>query len=230
MGVFTRYAVYDAPRCGVFADRVSRWLGRDCATGLPVSPDGPKGLARPQMALTDSPRRYGFHGTLKAPFRLAPGIVRADLSARLAHLAQRLSSVEVAAGLSLRDLGGWLALVPKGDEGAINRLAADVMRGLDDLRAPLDAAEIARRDPASLTPHQRALLLEWGYPYVLDQFRFHLTLTDMLPADEAAALIRPLAEWLAPVLPRPYLIRDLCLFGEAVDGQFYLLERHSLTG
>ena len=38
-------------------------------------------------ALTTEPRRYGFHATIKAPFRLAEDASPSDLSAALAELA-----------------------------------------------------------------------------------------------------------------------------------------------
>ena len=49
--------------------------------------------------------------------------------------------------------------------------------------APLDrcGARPAPRHP-NLTPGQDALLQVWGYPYVLEHFRFHLSLTGPLDA------------------------------------------------
>ena len=101
---------------------------------------------------------------------------------------------------------------------------------LDALRAPLTPAEIAKRRPERLNPRQRELLAAWGYPYVIEEFRFHLTLSDDLPEAEAEDLAAVLGPWLAPDLPRPFGITDLCLFGEDQAGRFHLLERHALTG
>lgn len=81
-----------------------------------------------------------------------------------------------------------------------------------------------------MTPRQRELLSAWGYPFVMEEFRFHLTLSDNLPESEAAELAARLDPWLAPDLPRPFAIEDLCLFGEDAAGRFHLLERHALTG
>ncbi|TKA95193.1 DUF1045 domain-containing protein, partial [Cereibacter changlensis] len=90
--------------------------------------------------------------------------------------------------------------------------------------------EIARRRPERLSPRQRGYLADWGYPYVMEEFRFHLTLTGDLPEAEAAQVEAVLAPVLAPLLPRPFRIGSLCLFGEAADGRFRLLERVALTG
>lgn len=208
MREFSRYAVYYAPAPGPFAQAAAEWLHR---------PD----LA----ALTAAPRRYGFHGTLKAPFRLAEGVDYATLRAAVGALAARLRPV-VLPGLRLADLHGFLALVPEGDLSALNALAAEVVVALDPLRAPLTEAEIARRRPERLSPRQRELLDLYGYPFVLDAFRFHLTLSGPLP-DPAALLPLAVAHF-APHLPRPFAVDALCLFGEAGDG-FHLLHRAPLS-
>ena len=74
------------------------------------------------------------------------------------------------------------------------------------------------------------MLGRWGYPYVLEEFRFHLTLSGSLGPAEVDAVMGVLGPWLAPLLPRPFVIEDLCLFGEDAAGRFHLLSRHALTG
>ena len=90
--------------------------------------------------------------------------------------------------------------------------------------------EIAKRRPERLSPRQRQLLDIWGYPYVMEEFQFHLTLSDDLPEAVADAVAPVLADWLAPVLPRPFVIDNLCLMGEDAAGRFHLVARHALTG
>lgn len=221
-----RLAVYYAPRPGAFADRAAAWLGWDAAKGTMVpQPDLPE-IPFPAI-LTAEARRYGFHGTLRAPFRLAEGLDRGKVAARVADLAGRLPPV-ICEGLVIENLQGFLALTPAGCEAAVLELAAAVVEGTNDLRAPLTAAEIARRRPESLTPRQRNLQETWGYPFVMEEFRFHLTLTDRLP--EPGPTMDALSAHFAPVLPRPFLIEDLCLFGEDATGRFHLLDRYALTG
>lgn len=221
MTEYKRFAVYYAPPPGDFATRANLWLS-DAAPALP-------GLPRAPAELTAAPRRYGFHGTIKAPFRLADGIDPNILQADLAALAMRLPPVRMA-GLRLEILKGFLALIPEGDETDLLALGAEVVSRLDPLRAPLTEAEIARRRPDRLTARQRELLARWGYPYVMEEFRFHLTLTDDLPADLAQSTAAILGPWFAEVLPRPFDITDLCLFGEDTTGRFHLLHRYPLTG
>jgi putative phosphonate metabolism protein len=224
-----RFAIYYAPRPGRFADVAAAWLGWDPGTGRDVrQPDIP-GLPCPLADLTGAPRRYGFHGTIKAPFRLADGADPADLKAATASLAARLGPVEMP-GLRLSRIGGFLALTPDGDTGPLGALAATAVTDLDLFRAAPSEADIARRAPARLTPRQRELLVRWGYPYVMEEFQFHLTLTDNLSPDLAAATASVLAPHMASVTPSPFVVQDLCLFGEDDRGRFHLLHRYALSG
>lgn len=221
-----RYAIYYAPRPGEFAARAAKWLGWDAETGSPLpQPDLP-GLPYPAI-LTAEARRYGFHGTLRAPFRLAEGLAPDAAAQTVKALASRLAPV-ICEGLKLENLQGFLAFTPLGCEAALLELGAAVVEGTNALRAPLSEAETARRRPELLTPRQRTLLGLWGYPHVMEEFRFHLTLTDRLPDPEPAATA--LLAHFAPALPRPFVIEDLCLFGEDEDGRFHLLHRYALTG
>ena len=226
MQTIQRYAVYYAPQAGDFADAGAQWLGRDAATGLTVpQPAQPMALAD----WTAQPRRYGFHATLKPPFRLASGLGPTDLQRAVQALAHRLPAVSLSA-LGFVDLAGFLALVPVGDSAALSALAAAVVARLDPFRAAPTPADIARRNPDRLTPRQRDLLNLYGYPFVLDQFRFHLTLSAPLSKADLAALRSLAAAHFARHLPRRFCVADLCLFGEATDGTFHLLQRYPLAG
>ena len=156
-------------------------------------------------ALTEAPRQYGFHGTFKAPFRLADGADVQHLHAALSTFARRQASFALR-GLRLRAIGEFLALVPSEDSPPLSRLAEACVTEFDAFRAPPEPADLAKRHAAGLTPRQTELLARWGYPYVMDEFRFHLTLTASIP-DEASRvrlslLITSLA---APILKQPAL-------------------------
>lgn len=221
---FRRYAIYYAPGPGRFADAAAAWLGWDAVAGCPVrQPD----LPVPLRDWTAEPRRYGFHGTLKPPLRLAEDRSVDDLGFAVAALASRLAPVSLPR-LDLTILSGFLALVP-GQSDPLTALAAEVVMALDGFRAPLTETEVARRRPDRLTGRQRELLGLYGYPYVMEEFRFHLTLSGSL-SDADLRTLRPLAEaHFAPHLPRPLVISELCLFGETAAG-FHLLHRYPLTG
>jgi putative phosphonate metabolism protein len=218
-----RFAVYYAPEPGKFADAAAQWLGWDPQAGRRVVQPAPELAGK-----TAEPARYGFHGTIKPPFRLTEGMDLVDLHSALHDLAAALQAVEMP-GLNLVQIDGFMALVPQGDLTTLNHLAARVVEGLEPFRAPLNDAEIARRRPERLTPRQRALLDQFGYPYVMEEFRFHLTLTDRLTEAEAGPLRALALAHFGPHLPRPFRLTELCLFGEARDGHFHQLHRYPLA-
>jgi putative phosphonate metabolism protein len=226
MDQMIRFAVYYAPRPGPFAQRAAEWLGWDPQAGRVVPQPVVPGIANPDQ-ITRDPRRYGFHGTLRAPFRLADGIKEEDAGQVVAALAGRLRPV-ICQSLRLENLHGFLAWTPQGCEKALMDLGAAVVEATDPLRAPLTEAEIVRRRPQELSPRQRALLDRWGYPHVMDEFHFHLTLTDRL--DDPEPIASALDAHFAPVVPRPFVVDDLCLFGEDLGGRFHLLHRYALAG
>jgi hypothetical protein len=181
-------------------------------------------------AATAAPRKYGFHATLKAPFRLAEGCHADDLAEALGHEAAQLAPVELPA-LGVATLGGqFLALRAEGNEAGLVVLAAEVVTRFEPFRAPLTNDEAARRRPESLTPRQRDLLGAFGYPYVFEEFRFHMSLTGDLPAAELDRLLPAAEAWFGPHLSRPFRVDQLCLFGEDEAGRFHLLSRHGLSG
>jgi len=229
MEMITRYAVYYAPPPGGLAAFTAAWLGWDAETAQSRAHPEIGGLPQAVAALTATPRKYGFHGTIKPPFRLAPGTDAEGLKVACAALAARLAPVTLP-GLELVDLHGFVALTPLGDQAVLADLAAEVVRALDPFRAPPTPDEIARRAPDRLSDRQRALLAQWGYPFVMDQFQFHLTLTGSLTPAESAATLRALQPHLAPLVPRPFVLADLALFGQRQDGMFRVLHRYPLLG
>jgi putative phosphonate metabolism protein len=209
-----RFAVYHAPPEGTpLADLAARWLGRDAATGAPLARPALPGLepARAEV-LTESPRFYGFHGTLKAPFALAGGATAGDLIAAVDRFAAGRCAFDIPP-LRVRALGAFVALMPSAPAPALDDLAAACVRAFESLRAPPDAAELARRRAAGLTPAQQGNLERWGYPYVMDDFRFHMTLTGRIADDaERAAVAEGLAALFAPVLAGPESVAGLAVF------------------
>jgi putative phosphonate metabolism protein len=226
---YRRYAIYYTPAPGPLGDMCSAWLGWDMVHGRDLPHPQVPGLPLPVSQITETPRKYGLHATMKPPFRLAHGATPAMLDAALASFCAQRPAVTLE-GLELARLGRFLALRPLGDEGPLNALAADTVRGFDAFRAPLTEAELTRRREAGLTPEQDALLRAWGYPYVMDQFRFHITLTGKLPVAQARQTALALAPVLTPLLPAPFVIDALSLAGEDAQGRFHLISRHAFTG
>ncbi|MEM7379004.1 MAG: DUF1045 domain-containing protein [Pseudomonadota bacterium] len=221
---YSRFALYDLPADAELARHGAAWLGWDAERGTVCDSPTLPGLDD----VTMTPRKYGFHGTLKAPFRLVDGVDLDALKEAVAALALCTAPARCD-GLRVATLGRFLALVPVGDASDVSALAARCVTALDRFRATPSDAELARRRAAGLTPAQDALLLEWGYPHVLEAFRFHITLTGALDADALNAWYATAVSFL-PALPAPYTISSLALVGEREDGHFELLERYALTG
>lgn len=226
---FQRYAIYFTPGDGPFAAFGARWLGWDIQTGSTrPHPDIP-GLPAPVARLTESPRRYGFHATLKPPFRLAENCDVATMQTRIDALASQIAPI-LLPGLELVALGRFLALVAAPPSSDLNALARTLVRDLDDFRArPRRQDQVARRAPR-LTPSQARNLTEWGYPFVMEDFRFHITLTGPLAKPDAASTMSALAPVLENVVPKPALIDSVTLAGECDQGRFHQISRHRLTG
>lgn len=208
-----RAAIYLALAPGTpLADTAARWLGRDAFCGLPTrEPD-------PQIdALVREPARYGFHATLKAPFRLAEGRTLGALAAGLDVFVSARQGF-VVPRIALARLGQFFALVADAPTPALGALEGDVLRHFEPFRAPLSDIEIARRRPERLTPRQRELLMAWGYPFVLDEFRFHLTLTGPVPPVEFPWVEAMLAARFASFIGEPLAVEALALFVEPEPG------------
>lgn len=212
-----RFAIYFVPRPeSALARAAVGWLGRDIETGA-----AHPAVQGPETAVA-TPRRYGFHATLKPPFRLAPERTEAELYASVADLAA--SRPEVALPLlGVARIGRFLALVTEAPDGDVAVLADRCVRALDAFRAPADAAETARRAAAGLTPRQGELLRLWGHPYVLDEFRFHMTLTGDVDEAAAAILPRELAGRFADAVAAPLTIEALTLAVEPTPGADFLV-------
>jgi len=224
-----RYAIYVVPGSGsgdpagaLLRETAERWLGRS-VTADPVMPGVPDGWTREAVdAITVSARRYGFHGTLKAPFRLAAGRTPEELDEALTRFAAGRERALVPR-LRLARLGGFFALIPGAEAADLCALADEVVTAFDRFRAPATEAEIARRRPDSLTARQRELLKAWGYPYVLDEFRFHLTVTDSIPAAQQPAVEATVTDWFSASLGATVPVDALALFTEEEPGASFTL-------
>jgi putative phosphonate metabolism protein len=209
-----RYAIYWAPKPGSgLHDFGAAWLGRDPVSGAELSPPG--GLdAEMWRAATADPRLYGFHGTLKPPFRTDDSD---GLLAALDTFAAARSPFDIPP-LKLARLARFIALIPSAPAPALMTLADDCVRDFDRFRLPAPPDELAKRRAAGLTPRQDEYLLRWGYPYVLEEFRFHLTLTGKLDTPTGDTVEMLLAPQTAPFCVAPLRIEAVTLFEQETPG------------
>ena len=183
-----RWAVYFVPAAGTALGA----LGAAWMTGH---------AGDPRLA---SPRRYGFHATLKAPFRLANRCAAAALHRSTRRLVAGFEAVS-APPLRVLAMGRFLVLMPLGPCPAVDRLAARLTVALDPFRAP-DIRQTRR-----LSPRQRRNQRNWGYPWVLDDSAFHLTLAGPFAGPPDAAWLAAAQAHFAPLRQTPVVIDAVSL-------------------
>lgn len=229
---YQRYALYYAPSASdPLSAFAAQWFGWDPERRQEIDRLAVPGL--PELdceIITATPRRYGFHATLKPPFRLIDGHDEQELINAVSMITCDLAPVPLGP-LRLCVLRNFLALVPENPGSDLPMLGKCLVQDLDDFRKPPEPAELAKRRAKGLTDRQNQMLDTWGYPYVFDEFRFHLTLTGALDEPDQSRVKAVLSPILSPLLDRDYAITDLCLFGDPGGGAcFHLVKRFPLVG
>lgn len=207
-----RYAIYFTPaEDDALTEKASRWLGRSAFSSTSYND------YRDYAEITAEPRRYGFHATLKAPFELSVERAEAELVDTLHAFAKRWQPLEIPR-VVIGSLGPFFALVPDRVHPPLQDFAAEVVEYFEPFRAPLSQTDIERRRPQSLTDRQRQNLSLWGYPHVMEDFRFHMTLTGPVEEDAREKMANLLAAEFADFTDRPLAISGLGLFIEPARG------------
>jgi len=213
-----RYAIYFVPAPDMELHRFgAAVLGYDAYAGRDAPFIAQPGASWPEKVR--EPRAYGFHATLKPPFRLAAGRDPCELNAELDAFAKSQEPIDVGL-LDVRALAAFIALVPATPCPALDQLAGACVRHFDRFRAPMDGQERARRLAAPLTERQLNNLDRWGYPYLLDDFRFHMTLTGPLPDDERAQALQWLTAAFASRPAARHLVLDRLVVAHQAGGAF----------
>ena len=218
---FSRYAIYYIPELPLFQIG-SDWLGWNSITGQETT------LSADHRRITDRPRKYGFHATVKPPFSLASNSTQGDLQDAFQTFC---ASVSPATGSTLKisRLGRFLAMTQDVQSNEVTELAASTVSHFDKFRAPLSDQDIAKRRQRRLTPQQDALMLRWGYPYVMQEFKFHMTLTGPLAPNEIDAIEHDANTRFQEFIGQPLKIASLALLGEDSDsGRFHVVDKLSL--
>ena len=230
-GSLPRYAIYFTPHPSTpFARFGASVLGYDSSTGEGGTRIDLKGIAEAALeAATGAPRKYGFHATLAAPFYLDDKHTEASLLEALNTFCEQ-SSLASLGSLSVNTLGDFIALTPD-EASSVDELARQCVRFIDAFRAPLGRGDIARRSNGRLTPRQQAYLMRWGYPYVFEDFRFHMTLTGSLGLDEKSRFLTALTDAFTPLAGGTYDVDAVSLMRQADSHScFVVIARKDLQG
>lgn len=190
-----RYAIYYMPTSDDALYRFgAELLGYDAFTARTLDqPTDARTAFADWCELTEEPRKYGFHATMKAPMALADGVSESTLVESFEAFARTPRAIPVITPV-VRIIGSFIAVVPYTNNAALDKLAADCVQSFETFRAKLTPADRARRLQQSLTPRQIAHLDRWGYPYVFEDFRFHMTLSGSLHAARCEAVLAFLHE------------------------------------
>ena len=228
MTAFPRYALYYLAAPGSALDRFgSQLLGYDAHSGedLPFPADA---VPKDWRELTADPRKYGFHTTLKAPLSLAPGKSEAELVAACEAFADKPRPIPLITPV-VNSISGFIAVVPAQPSAELERLAADCVREFDSFRAPLTPQDRERRNPSALTVRQREYLDSWGYPYVMEDFRFHMTLTGRLDAGRRAPVLAMLRARFSEIGLKSLAIDRIAVFRQqGPDSRFRVIKHWKL--
>ncbi|MCP3418652.1 DUF1045 domain-containing protein [Bradyrhizobium brasilense] len=221
-----RYAVYYTPAPEHPLTAAARdWLGRDAfAGGSPTAPIELAAAATNQVhgASTTAPRRYGFHATLKAPFRLKEGCSVEQLERALQKFVATWPSCPIGP-LKIDLLGGFFVLVPESPVPTLRGLASRIVEEFDRFRSPLSQGELQRRLNSPLNEIETTHFVQWGYPYVFDRFRFHMTLTDRIATDSQPDVRRELDAIFGSLLSEDYSVDALSLFVQEHSGADFVV-------
>lgn len=230
MTLYKRVAIFYAPGSQTpLANFGAHWLGWDVEHAKRVPHSQVDGLPAPISELVATPQKYGFHGTLKAPFRIRDDQTIDGLKDAMKAFSDQCKPF-VIGKMKVATLGSFVAIIQENASDNFAEFASEIVRNFEDYRAPLRDEDIAKRRKAGLTPRQDELMLKWGYPYIFDQFKFHLTLTGKLSEQNAQIVCDRLTDHLKPILDTPVEAVDLCLYGEREDGRFEIIERFPFLG
>jgi hypothetical protein len=212
----SRYAICFAPEQGSALEALAcEWLARDKSGAFVDKRVDVRGMTSDRLTtLIKGPRNYGMHGTLKPSFELRPHATEGALLEVARLLAKSCSPIELPV-LELGEIGYIVSLVPESSSAALEDLASQCVRAFDGFRQPLTAEQEQSFKRNRLTVHQRQMLEHWGYPYVMEEFDFHLSLTDPVIDDgERAAIMMAVEAIAAPVLHKPLIMRELAVFAQ----------------
>jgi putative phosphonate metabolism protein len=223
-----RIAIYYAPAASSALWRHGvEWLGRDPESGQEFAAPALDGIGEQEWReIVRFPRGYGFHATLKPPFTPRPDVSPAEAIAAARRFAERRARFPLPP-LRVSRLGGFVALTTVEPCEHLHMLADDCVREFDSLRQPATAEELASRRQGISNPRQLELIGRWGYPYVFEEWKFHMTLTSNLGGGGRADVVaRMLQDWFAPALAMPLEVDSVCVFVQAGrEAPFRLIER-----
>jgi len=219
---YESYAVYWVPRR---PDSLARfgtsWTGW-CAERGEFRPREPGSLmGEDARAIAHETCRHGFHGVIRAPFRLLPERSQFTLEHALELLSEQCLGFALPR-MRLAVVGGRVALVPREGSTALGALVASTAAAVANLAEGAVMAE----PPVPCTRNGRGQVVQLP---AAEAHRFHAPLTDPMPLAAAFEVVERLRPVLEPSLDEPRRLTELALMGDPGEGRpLRLLQRYEL--
>lgn len=218
---FKRYAIYYIPEMDAeFYKSGTKWLGWDVFTG--------KKIVNNKDHITKNARRYGFHGTLYPPFELKSKINFNDFEKSVDQFAKNKKAFDMGKG-KITNLDQFIAICFNESEKKLKFFAADCIKYFHKYRKYPSQNELEKRRKIGLTKRQEKNLVEWGYPFVMEEFKFHMTLTGHLQDNEKKLIESKLKKIFISSFNNPIKFNSICLLGEDADNFFHFINRFYLS-
>ena len=176
----------------------------------------------------EQPAKYGFHATLKAPFRLKRNVKTKNFYDVISHIAAQHSRFKIK-GLKIVYSKKFTFITSRKPNKLLRNLENDLVKHLDTFRAELNKTEIKKRIPDSLTFKQNKYLKEWGYPFVFDQFKFHMTLMNQNNNKLSNKQKLELEKLIYKISNNVIEFNEISLLGENKNGHFEEIKRFKLN-
>lgn len=208
-----RYAIYySPPRNSLLESAGTYWLGRTAFRYGQVPKEIPERFFKQEYyQLIESPRWYGFHGTIRAPFELAEHVKPEEFIKEVRKICATHTPFNLS-GLAVSSFSGFLALTPTSGYPELIKLHSDLVRKLDFLRPPLSQFDLKRHLDKQLSKRQEQLLRRFGYPFVLEEFKFHMTLTGTIEDKVRSSYKEKLEHILNPYLTEPVPVQEVSIY------------------
>jgi hypothetical protein len=237
MKKYSRYAIYYAPPKESSLEEFGRyWFGWDPLNAKLINNKrrinylnrfGIKNLINIDKNVLIA-KKYGFHGTLIPPFKLNKNYSTNTLFKKTEEIAKKLKKFKFYK-FKLKKINNFYAFVQNKKNNNINKLSNRLVRELFKFRSPLTKKEIDRRNPSKLSKLQLNILYKWGYPYLMSEFNFHMTLASEVTGNKLYLELKKIERNKEIILNEINNFDKIYIFGENQKGMFENLENFSLS-
>ena len=237
MKKYSRYAIYYAPPKESSLEEFGRyWFGWDPLNAKLINNKqrinylngfGIKNLKNIDKNVLIA-KKYGFHGTLIPPFKLNKNYSTNLLFKKTEDIAKKFKKFKFYK-FKLKKMNNFYAFVQNKKNNNINKLSNRLVRELFKFRSPLTKKEIDRRNPSKLSKLQLNILYKWGYPYLMSEFNFHMTLASEVTGNKLYLELKKIERNKEIILNEINNFDKIYIFGENQKGMFENLENFSLS-